>query len=46
MESIVSRYQSKINRLLEKLIEGKCGILIEVYLNKLLTTLRLQEAKG
>jgi hypothetical protein len=45
MESKVSRYQSKINRLLEKLLESKCEIEIEGHLNKLLVTFSQQEAK-
>jgi hypothetical protein len=46
MESKVSRYQSKTNRLLEKLLESKCEIEIEGHLNKLLVTFSQQQAKG
>jgi hypothetical protein len=46
MEFSASRYKSKINLLLEKLLESKCEIRIDEHLNKLLATLRLQEAKG
>jgi hypothetical protein len=46
MESTVSRYLTKINQLLEKLLETECEIRIADYLDKLLALLWQQEAKG
>jgi hypothetical protein len=46
MESNVSRFRSKMYRLLEKLDVRVCESRIEEYLDKLLTLLSQQEAKG
>jgi hypothetical protein len=46
MQSRVCRYRSKVDRLLDKLVETKCDVPIEGYLDKLLTLLWQQEAKG
>jgi hypothetical protein len=45
MQSRVCRYRSKVDRLLDKLVETKCDVPIEGYLDKLLTLLWQQEAK-